>query len=169
MIARLIAADARLSARMVLDERPGPLRTLASILAHSGDSWFWGLLLAALYWRGGEGWQHRAVVQFFGILGAAALVQTMKLVFRRRRPKGNWGQIYRRTDPHSFPSGHAARMWMLAALGIALGPAWWAAMLLVWAPLVTLARVVMGVHYVSDVAVGAALGLLVGVGIAFTL
>jgi membrane-associated phospholipid phosphatase len=33
---------------------------------------------------------------------------------------------------------------------------------LVWAPLVALARVAMGVHYLSDIVAGALLGLVVG-------
>jgi membrane-associated phospholipid phosphatase len=38
-----------------------------------------------------------------------------------------------------------------------------AAVLWAWAPLVTLARVVMGLHYVSDVFAGALLGLVAAV------
>jgi membrane-associated phospholipid phosphatase len=34
--------------------------------------------------------------------------------------------------------------------------------LLAWAPLVALARVAMGVHYLSDVLVGLAIGLVMG-------
>jgi membrane-associated phospholipid phosphatase len=33
----------------------------------------------------------------------------------------------------------------------------------IWAPLVALARVAMGVHYLSDVIVGAILGVIVGI------
>jgi undecaprenyl-diphosphatase len=89
----------------------------------------------------------------------------IKLLVRRRRPEGEWGAIYRRTDPHSFPSGHAARAGLLATLIAGWGPAWLAPILLVWAPLVILARVAMGLHYLSDVLAGAALGVLVGIGI----
>jgi len=58
-------------------------------------------------------------------------------------------------------------MVMLAVLAAALGPAWLAWLLLVWAPLVALARVAMGVHYLSDVIVGALLGLVVGLALAW--
>ena len=84
------------------------------------------------------------------IVVTAVLVMTLKLLFRRRRPEGRWGGIYRNTDPHSFPSGHAARAALMAALIIAWGPAWLVPIALVWAPLVALARVAMGVHYLSD-------------------
>jgi membrane-associated phospholipid phosphatase len=88
----------------------------------------------------------------------------IKFSVRRRRPEGSWGGIYRSTDPHSFPSGHATRASMLAVLSIALVPPWLALLVVIWAPLVSFARVAMGVHYLSDVLAGIALGVLLGVG-----
>ncbi len=52
---------------------------------------------------------------------------------------------------------------MLAVVMLGLGPLWLGLLLLVWAPLVGLARVSMGVHYLSDVLAGMFLGLVVGV------
>jgi undecaprenyl-diphosphatase len=51
---------------------------------------------------------------------------------------------------------------MVAVLVTALGPGWLAAVLWIWAPLVSLARVAMGVHYVSDIVGGFILGTLAG-------
>ena len=51
---------------------------------------------------------------------------------------------------------------MIAVLSAGLGPGWLAVILCIWAPLVSLARVAMGVHYASDVAAGALLGVLIG-------
>jgi len=90
------------------------------------------------------------------------LVMSIKFSVRRKRPEGEWGGIYRNTDPHSFPSGHAARSFLIAVVASGLAPAWLAILIWIWAPLVALARVAMGVHYVSDVVAGA----LVGVGFA---
>ncbi|MEW5872191.1 MAG: phosphatase PAP2 family protein [Chloroflexota bacterium] len=162
----LLAFDAKYSDRLRIAEKPGLLRNLAIVFAHSGDSWFWLLGLALLWWLGNEAWKWRAVVMGVSMLGTAALVLVIKFTVRRQRPAGEWGDIYRKTDPHSFPSGHAARAALLAVLGVALGPAWLSLVLLVWAPLVVLARVAMGVHYLSDVLAGAVLGAVVGSGIA---
>lgn len=162
LIRALLETDARLSEKLSIAEKPGPLRSLAAFLAHSGDSWFWGLGLAPVWALGDAGWKYRAVVLFVAIAITAVIVQALKWTIRRRRPPGEWGAIYRNADPHSFPSGHAARAIMLAVLGLALGPAWFALILCVWGPLVALARVAMGVHYVSDVAAGALLGVLFG-------
>jgi undecaprenyl-diphosphatase len=92
------------------------------------------------------------------IIVLAAIVLAIKFSIRRRRPEGEWGTIYRSTDPHSFPSGHAARAMLIAVLGIGLGPVWLAVLLCVWMPLVALARVAMGLHYLSDVLAGLVLG-----------
>jgi undecaprenyl-diphosphatase len=143
---------------MRVAERPGLLRSLSAVLAHSGDSWFWWAGLALLWWRGDSFWRPWALTMLLSIIALAAVVLVTKFSIRRRRPEGEWGAIYRSTDPHSFPSGHAARAMLIAVLAIGLGPAWLAALLCVWMPLVSLARVAMGVHYLSDVVAGAVLG-----------
>ena len=163
---RLLQADRRYSAKLRYAEKPGQLRRLAIFLAHSGDSWFWGLGLAAVWLLSGADGKTYAVRLVLAIVGLALLVFLVKRAFKRKRPTGEWGAIYRTTDPHSCPSGHAARMVMLAVLAAALGPAWLAWLLLVWAPLVALARVAMGVHYLSDVIGGALLGLVGGLALA---
>ncbi len=159
----LFEADARWSQRLRVAERPGALRAAAGVLAHSGDSWFWGAGLALVWGLGGPAVKAWALRLLGAILVTAVLVMALKLGIRRRRPDGEWGSIYRLTDPHSFPSGHAARAALLAVLIAAWGPAWLAPIVVVWTPLVALARVAMGVHYLSDVVAGAALGLLAGV------
>lgn len=158
----ILELDARLSDRLRVAEKPGLLRTLAVFFAHSGDSWFWGLGLIVLWWQGDAFWKQWAVTLFASIAVLAVTVLTIKLIVRRRRPEGEWGGIYRSTDPHSFPSGHAARSFLIAVLAVGLGPAWLAVLLCLWAPLVSLARVAMGVHYVSDVVAGMILGIIVG-------
>ena len=162
LIQRLVEIDAHLSARLRLAERPGLLRSLAAVLAHSGDSWFWLAGLALLYWLGNPFWRGLAARLVLGILVTALVVMTVKFSVRRRRPEGEWGKIYRSTDPHSFPSGHAARAFMLAVLALGLGPLWFGILLLVWAPLVALARASMGVHYLSDIVAGMVFGLVLG-------
>ena len=159
----ILEFDARLSDRLRVAEQPGLLRTLAVFFAHSGDSWFWGLGLVLLWWWGNEFWKQWALVMFAGIAVLALIVLAIKFTVRRRRPEGEWGGIYRSTDPHSFPSGHAVRSMMLAVVILGIGPRWLGLILLFWAPLVGLARVAMGVHYLSDVLAGMVLGLIMGV------
>jgi undecaprenyl-diphosphatase len=147
---------------MRVAEQPGLLKTLAAILAHSGDSWFWILGLAVVWWWGTAFWRSLVTILAIGIVVTAVIVMIIKFTVRRRRPEGEWGNIYRNTDPHSFPSGHAARSALLAVLALGLGPLWFGFLLVVWAPLVGMARVAMGVHYLSDVLVGMVLGGIMG-------
>ena len=163
MMKRILTWDANISARLRVAEKPGWLRRFAKVLAHSGDSWFWILGLVILGWLGTPYWRLRMITFGVGVIVTAVLVLIVKFTVRRRRPEGEWGDIYRSTDPHSFPSGHAARAFMLATLSVAFGdPVWFAVILVIWAPLVALARVAMGVHYFSDVFVGGVFGILMG-------
>ncbi len=157
-----LQADYRASMRLRLDGRGSRWRQLAAILAHSGDSWFWMIGLALVWLLGAPDWRARSMLLMIGVGGLALVVFGIKHVIHRPRPQGEWGAIYRNTDPHSFPSGHAARMAMLAVIAAGLGPAWFAVLLILWAPAVSLARVMMGVHYLSDVLAGAVFGILAG-------
>ena len=158
----ILELDARLTGQLRVAEKPGALRSIAVFFAHSGDSWFWAIGLLAVWLSGDSFWKEWAVVQFASICLLAVLVLVIKFSIRRERPEGEWGQIYRYTDPHSFPSGHAARAFLIATIATGLGPPWLAAVLWIWAPLVALSRVAMGVHYLSDITVGALLGMLLG-------
>jgi undecaprenyl-diphosphatase len=162
MFENFLEQDAHLTQKLRVAEKPGLLRRLAILLAHSGDSWFWLVVLIPIAWLGTEFWSRRAILYTLAILVTAALVFAIKFTVKRRRPEGEWGQVYRKTDPHSFPSGHAARAALLAVLAVGLGPPWLGLLLAIWAPLVMLARVAMGVHYLLDVLAGALLGTLIG-------
>ena len=131
-------------------------------MAHSGDSWFWLVALFIIWLAGSPFWHPRMALMAAGIVSLALLVFGIKQLVKRKRPEGDWGTIYRNTDPHSFPSGHAARAMMLAVIAAGIGPAWLALALFIWMPLVSMSRVVMGVHYLSDILAGVVLGIIAG-------
>ena len=133
-----------------------------AFFAHSGDSWFWLAGLGIIWLFASPVWQHNAAILAVSIFIQAVLVLAIKFTIKRSRPPGDWGAIYRNTDPHSFPSGHATRAFMLAVMALGLGPAWLGWLILVWAPLVSVARVYVGVHYFSDILAGAVLGIFIG-------
>jgi len=158
----IITLDRRLSKSLRLNPEKRWLWDLSAFFAHSGDSWFWlaGLFIVWLATTGA--WHARTALMATGILVLAVLVLGVKFSVRRSRPPGEWGAIYRNTDPHSFPSGHAARSALLAVLAIELCPLWFTILILAWVPLVSLARITMGLHYLSDVLAGMVLGVMVG-------
>jgi membrane-associated phospholipid phosphatase len=162
MMKRVIALDNRLTDGLRLKPGTSPWWQLAVFFAHSGDSWFWMVALVIAWVFSSPYWRYREALMAVGIVCLALFVFAIKLLIRRRRPEGEFGAIYRKTDPHSFPSGHAARAAMLATLAIGLGPLEFALILLIWAPLVCLARVMTGLHYVSDVLAGIVLGIVAG-------
>lgn len=155
--------DADFSARQNISHRTGGLRTAARILAHSGDSWIM-IPVMGMVWLAGDGlWKWRILVLFLAMCVTALVAVGLKRLIGRRRPEGQWGLVYRSTDPHSFPSGHAARLFMLAVFSFHVGPPGLILFLCMWAPLVAYSRLAMGVHYLFDIVGGAALGIAFGI------
>ncbi len=161
-INRLANIDACLSSRVRIHPERRLLHQIAVFLAHSGDSWFWLAGLGLIWLFAGKTWHNLAAFMGISLVFLAVFVLAIKFTVRRQRPEGDWGAIYRSTDPHSFPSGHAARAALFAVIALTLGPAWFGWALLIWAPLVAAARVAMGVHYLSDVIVGGLIGIAAG-------
>lgn len=156
--------DLALSERLrVATLAAGVGRRLATIVAHSADGWWCLTVAAALVLLGGPRWRASALAIVVGFVTSATVVRVLKTRVRRERPAGEWGTRQRRSDPHAFPSGHAARAAMLAVIvGIAAGSAGIAAALALWAVAVATARVAVGVHYLSDVVAGLAVGIACG-------
>jgi len=132
------------------------------------EIWFFGrtsfaitilLLLTAYNWKMGLA----AIVVFLIIVGIENLI---KKSLTRSRPYSTISEInmlqpIEPTDP-SFPSGDALRVWYLALVLPAItgeNPILLIASVFL-ASLVSLGRMVMGVHYITDTVTGAGLGLL---------
>ncbi len=159
---RLVEIDRRLSVRLALVHRSRALRLPALAAAHSGDSplWLAGAIVACLW--GDAFWCGLGGRVFLGTLVAGTATTVLKWLFRRRRPPGNNPGLYIHLDRHSFPSGHAGRSACLLVLVAPLLPAWGITLLTLWGGLVGLARVILGVHFVSDIIGGWVIGVLVG-------
>ena len=161
---KMASLDEKITDALRLKKTSGKTRSFAIFFAHSGDSWFILLALFIVWLLTRGSWHHTMAVMAASTIALAVVVLVIKFSIRRRRPEGEWGAIYRKSDPHSFPSGHAARVTMLAVLAILFGPFWFALALVIWAPLVSLARVAMGVHYFSDILGGFVLGIIAASG-----
>jgi membrane-associated phospholipid phosphatase len=158
----LLQYDQRLTGRIQLKSSTSWPWKLAALLAHSGDSWFWATGMALVWLFTSGEWHRNAAIMEIAIVAQALFVFALKKRIRRPRPSGDWGGIYRQYDPHSFPSGHATRAMMLIVLAVGLGPAWFAWLVIIWAPIMAISRVMTGVHYLSDIFGGMALGLILG-------
>lgn len=146
------------------------IRYFFSLVSKLGDGGFWALMALALYWMNGQTAlpmiMHMAITGSVGVL----LYKFLKNRFVRERPYINHGGILCGTAPldrYSFPSGHTLHAMNFLIMLWAFEPA----LLLLAAPfaaLVAASRVILGLHYPSDVVVGAAIGAaLAGSSLAF--
>jgi undecaprenyl-diphosphatase len=132
------------------------------VVAHSGDSAVLIPAFALLWWAGRFSRGSIAVPLAIGYLVSVLLTALVKYTVRRRRPEGEWGAMYRKTDPHSFPSGHASRTAALSVIALACGTVPTGVVLAAWSLAVGFARIALGVHYLMDILAGYLLGLGVG-------
>jgi undecaprenyl-diphosphatase len=162
VLERLRDLDRRATARL----RVLPVRRLArpilSLVAHSGDSVVLVPLFALLWWADRFSRQSIAVTLVAGFVASVLVTWPVKFGVRRRRPESDWGAFYRKTDPHSFPSGHASRTIALAVVVFSRDAPLAGIALVAWSLAVGFARIVLGVHYLLDVLFGYLLGLAVG-------
>ena len=92
------------------------------------------------------------------VLGSGGVSTAIKYTVRRRRPQ-ELTQFYAvKHDRYSFPSGHATRMAAIAVIVARLVPGLAAAGYAL-AVNIALCRVLVGVHYFTDVLVGLLIGL----------
>lgn len=160
---RLLGFDARLSRQLYLPPESS-WRGRARLLAHLGDGplVFGGLGLVYTWSRLENKPQLGQAVLLTAliVLAVMGIVTLVKFGVRRQRPRPPGEFVTFQYDAYSFPSGHAARLTALAAsvtffdplLGLFFG---------VLALSVAAARVLVGVHYLSDILIGLGLGLLV--------
>jgi membrane-associated phospholipid phosphatase len=101
-----------------------------------------------------------------GTIDSAILYGALKLVFARERPysaNGDGSFFSGNFSSGSFPSGHSTLTWTLASVVAHEYPKWQVALLMYsMATAASTTRVTAGVHFPSDVVVGATFGYLIG-------
>nr|BBX79858.1 putative decaprenylphosphoryl-5-phosphoribose phosphatase [Mycobacterium florentinum] len=138
-----------------LANRPGVLAT-ARGMSHFGEhsvGWLIVELLGALL---RERRRREWLVAAAGTFGAHAAAVVLKRVVRRKRPHDSAVSVNVGTPSQlSFPSAHATST---TAAAILMGRATGLPLPAVLVPPMALSRILLGVHYPSDVAFGVALG-----------
>lgn len=160
---QFLATDSRLSQQFTLSSESGWWQW-ARFLAHAGDGPYVFSGLGCIYLLGWL-WQDDALRQANSLIAlivflAIVAVTIIKFTIRRQRPHPPGEFVKLQYDLYSFPSGHAARMAALAVSTIFFYPvAGWA--LIIVTVGVAVARILVGVHYLSDVIGGLCTGALV--------
>lgn len=136
------------------------IQNLFASISRLGNGVFWYvlmLILAAFHYPLGM-WAalHMASVSLIGLL----LYKLIKGNMIRQRPSITWASIRRGAPPldaYSFPSGHTLHAVSFSIIAIYYYPglAW---LLVPFTLLIALSRVILGLHYPTDVAAGAVIG-----------
>jgi undecaprenyl-diphosphatase len=156
--------DYRLMRRVHRWRAPRWFRIVMIVATRGGDGWLWYAFGLILLLGGGE---HR-----FAAIGAAAssavagilIFRALKHTSRRKRPceiePHCWASILP-PDKYSFPSGHAITAFAVA-VSVGLFYPYSQPCLLLAALLIAASRIILGMHFLSDVITGMALGVALG-------
>jgi undecaprenyl-diphosphatase len=156
--------DHRLMRRVHRWRAPRWFRVLMIVSTRGGDGWLWYALGLILFFFGGD--------ERFQAIGAAVtaaaagvfLFRLLKHSSRRKRPcefePHCWASILP-PDKYSFPSGHTITAFAVA-LSVGLFYPQLLVALLVAAVLIAASRIILGMHFLSDVVAGGVLGSLLG-------
>ena len=160
LLARLDRAELRLCVGCNRGVRLAGLRRLFEVASRLGDGMVWYALIAVLPAVGGRAGLVLSLRMAIAGLAGLLLYKALKHRLVRERPFITHASIVRAgvpLDRYSFPSGHTLHAVCFTVLALDAFPvlAW---VLVPLAGLIALSRVVLGLHYPSDVVAGAAIG-----------
>ena len=147
-----------------LQERAVALRFF-SLLSRTGDGHLYALAIAMLYLFGDRFEERILAVAVLAFALELPAFFVLKNSIRRDRPcdvLSTSRKAVQPSDKFSMPSGHTSAAFVVATLVFIFAEPM-AEIAFVWASLVGMSRIVLGVHYPSDVAAGALLGIVCGV------
>lgn len=136
------------------------IESFFAVISRLGDGVFWYLLMVIFsvvdYPYGLLSALHMALASLLGLY----IYKFLKSHTVRERPSVKWSQIKRGAaalDLYSFPSGHTLHAFSFGIIALYYYPGliWFVAPMMA---LIALSRLVLGLHYLSDVLAGAAIG-----------
>ncbi len=111
--------------------------------------------------------QRKGWLVFISLISTSAIIDSLKHIVNRTRPFITHPSIHNlvNVSTASFPSGHTGEVFVLATTMTLLfsKQKWIIFILWIWAFLVAYTRLVLGVHYPSDVFASMIIGITIGV------
>lgn len=160
---KLAALDARLFLGINRAHQRFNLRSAVRLVSASGDGYLYALLAFILLMVNREAGSSLLLVGCAAFLIELPLYWLLKNTCKRRRPfhvVAAMAPFLKPSDEFSFPSGHTTAAFLFATAASHFFPAL-TLPLFIWAALIGLSRVMLRVHFVSDVLAGMLLGTLI--------
>jgi len=162
--ARLSAPDYVLMVRLNRWRPPRWIRVWMLAASRAGDGWLWWCCGLAVLASNDVARYEAILAAALGVLIGTLIFKVLKRAVGRKRPCAIqphcWATLLP-PDQFSFPSGHSIAAFAVAiSLGAFYPPA--LPVLVFCASSVAVSRVVLGMHFLSDVIAGSALGAALG-------
>lgn len=170
----------RRAAHFIYDTVSGPAHDVLDSITHLAKAAHWLLIAAVVYLAASAGRATYPSVAGFtlaaqfstafivAIAGASVVLHTLKFLLGRRRPRDEIEMNLYAFIPfsfdlqhNSFPSGHALTIFCVAVIASAAMPVLWP----LWfgvAAVLGFTRALLTAHFLSDVFIGAGIGLVAG-------
>jgi undecaprenyl-diphosphatase len=162
--ARLSAPDYFLMVRLNRWRPPRWVRAWMLAASRAGDGWLWWCCGLAVF-ASNDVARYRAILAAaLSVLAGTLIFKVLKRAVGRKRPCAIhphcWATLLP-PDQFSFPSGHSITAFAVAmSLGVFYPPA--LPVLMFCAISVAVSRIILGMHFLSDVIAGSALGAALG-------
>jgi undecaprenyl-diphosphatase len=163
----ITTGDRRIMLRLNRWHAPWWIRKWMVFASRGGDGWLWSVVGLVLLFFGGDRRFPALKAGFVSVCAGQVTFLALKRLIGRERPCATethcWASLLP-PDRFSFPSGHTITAFAITfSLGL-----WYPALLpgLVFCALsVAASRVILGLHYLSDVLVGMLIGIAIGVAV----
>lgn len=164
MLAFIEQRDHRIMRRVHRWQAPRWIRLWMVCATRGGDGWLWYVLGALLVLFGGQLGRHAVAESSLAVAFGILLFLWMKRTAGRRRPCALephcWSTLLP-PDRFSFPSGHTITAFSACVPMMAYYPDS-SPMLMFCALSIASSRIILGMHFLSDVVAGGAIGSLLG-------
>lgn len=173
MIRMINAGDRKVMLRLNQWRAPQWIRRWMVLATRAGDGWLWFAVALVLLLAGGERRFDALRAAFASLVAGQVVFLVLKQCIGRERPCATEQHCWARLlppDRFSFPSGHTITAFALAVpLGLYY-PSYPSLLagLIFCAMSIASSRVLLGLHYLSDVLAGIVIGCVVGL-VAFNL